>query len=561
MVDLTFEQPGPGTWELEDAHFTKPFSRWMQEVFPPAMAEGFGQSMAHYGLLLGEPEIEPVHGFIYISMRPAVGPAEADSPPPKLLFFLMKKFHPTLRRRLKRIEETFETRRWRDDLERWDSEWMPDRIEENQSLQALDPGSFTDEELVEHLEDIHQTVSNGIILHHRMDLCPLLPMGDFLAHAEEWTDRSAGELLGLFDGASPISAGALDELEQAVAAFDAESDARETLFSDGSPDVILDQLRRRSNAVGNAVENWLEIVGYRIVSGYDVADIYALEEPSMLVSTLRTAVEGDLDGTIEYASTEKLETIRQDVPSNHRDTFDELYEEARITYRVRDERSLTDLWSIGLARRAILEAGRRLADRGLVKEPEHAVDLTHDEIVAGLQGGDIPSADAVAGYVEHRLTHDTNDAPGRLGPDPPPPPPPDWLPEPAARGMAAMEKIMGHMMESSKSTSSTDVIRGLGASAGTYEGPVRIVSGPDDFEKLQEGDVLVAESTSPAFNVVLPLLGGIVTDNGGVLSHAAIVAREYDIPGVVGCDDATERLQNGTLVVVDGEEGSVRIST
>ncbi len=558
MSGLSFEKPGPGTWELEDAHFSKPFSRWMQEVFPPAMSEGFGQAMAHYGLLLDAPDIEPVNGFIYASFKPAVGPAEADSPPPKLLFSLMKIFHPTLRRRLKRIEETFATKRWRADLDRWDSEWMPDRVEENRALQRLDPAEFTDPELIDHLDEIHQTVSDGIILHHRMDLCPLLPMGDFLAHAEEWTERSAGELLGLFDGASPISAGALDELQQVASAIENDTTARELLFSESSPHSIVEGLRERSATVGESMEEWLDIVGYRIVSGYDVADVYALEEPAVLVKTLRTAVEGDFDGTVEYETSDRLEAIRSEVPAEHRPVFDELYEEARSTYRVRDERSLTDLWSLGLARRAILEAGERLVERGRLHEPGHAVDLEHDELVAGLQGGEMPSADAVAGYVEHRVSHDTDDAPATLGPDPAPPPPSEWLPESAARGMRAMDKIMGHLLEPGDEASDDEVVRGLGASAGTYEGPARIVSGPDDFDQIQEGDVLVAESTSPAFNVVLPMLGGIVTDNGGVLSHAAIVAREYNIPGVVGCTDATDRLENGAAITVNGEDGTVR---
>lgn len=559
MSELTFEKPGPGTWELEDAHFSKPFSRWMQEVFPPAMEKGFGQTMAHYGMLLDEPEIEPVNGFIYISMRPVVGPAEAENPPPKLLFSLMKLVHPALRRRFKRIDETFETKRWRVDLERWDAEWLPERVETNRSLQAFDPVALTDDELVDHLEEIHRTVLEGIVLHHRMDLCPLLPMGDFLAHAEEWTERPAGELLGLFDGASPISAGAIDELTQLADAIDADREARQTLFSAESPAVIIDRLRDRSDTVGEATASWLDVVGYRIVSGYDVADVYALEEPTVLVSTLRTAVNGDADRPTENETTGRLEELRNEVPAAHRDTFDELYEEARVTYRVRDERSLTDLWTIGLARRAILEVGNRLTERGLLHEPAHAVDLRHDELVAGLRGGDMPSPDEVAGYVDHRLTHDTDDAPATLGPDPAPPPPTEWLPEPAARGMRAMEKILGHMLEPGEHASDDETVRGLGASAGSYEGPARIVSGPDDFDRIEEGDVLVAETTSPAFNVVLPLLGGVVTDNGGVLSHAAIVAREYGIPGVVGCTDATDRLQDGVVVTVDGKDGTVRV--
>ena len=71
--------------------------------------------------------------------------------------------------------------------------------------------------------------------------------------------------------------------------------------------------------------------------------------------------------------------------------------------------------------------------------------------------------------------------------------------------------------------------------------------------------MLVTESTTEAFNILLPLLGGIVTDNGGLLSHAAIVAREYGIPGVVGTREATERIANGVLVRVDGDTGEVTV--
>jgi pyruvate,water dikinase len=71
--------------------------------------------------------------------------------------------------------------------------------------------------------------------------------------------------------------------------------------------------------------------------------------------------------------------------------------------------------------------------------------------------------------------------------------------------------------------------------------------------------VLVSESTTGAFNILLPLLGAIVTDRGGLLSHSAIVAREYGIPGVVGTRDATERIGDGVKVRVDGNAGEVTV--
>ena len=105
------------------------------------------------------------------------------------------------------------------------------------------------------------------------------------------------------------------------------------------------------------------------------------------------------------------------------------------------------------------------------------------------------------------------------------------------------------------------LLRGLAASQGVYEGPARRVSGPSEFDRIVQGDVLVTQSTTEAFNILLPLLGAIVTDNGGLLSHSAIVAREYGIPGVVGTREATERIADGMRVRVDGGAGEVTVLT
>jgi pyruvate,water dikinase len=87
------------------------------------------------------------------------------------------------------------------------------------------------------------------------------------------------------------------------------------------------------------------------------------------------------------------------------------------------------------------------------------------------------------------------------------------------------------------------------------------VAGPDEFDRIVKGDVLVTESTTEAFNILLPLLGAIVTDAGGLLSHSAIVAREYGIPGVVGTREATQRIEDGAIVRVDGDAGEVSLRT
>ena len=103
------------------------------------------------------------------------------------------------------------------------------------------------------------------------------------------------------------------------------------------------------------------------------------------------------------------------------------------------------------------------------------------------------------------------------------------------------------------------MVRGTGASPGRFTGVARVIDGPAEFGRLQRGDILVTSTTTEAFNIVLPMLGALVTDAGGLLSHAAIVSREYGIPGVVGCLDATSRIADGARLTVDGGTGEVRI--
>jgi pyruvate,water dikinase len=120
---------------------------------------------------------------------------------------------------------------------------------------------------------------------------------------------------------------------------------------------------------------------------------------------------------------------------------------------------------------------------------------------------------------------------------------------------------IGALFGSSEAAHEENLLRGLGASKGTYEGPARRIAGPQEFDRIVQGDVLVTESTTEAFNILLPLLGAIVTDAGGLLSHSAIVAREYGIPGVVGTREATRLIPDGARVRVDGDKGEVAVLT
>lgn len=125
---------------------------------------------------------------------------------------------------------------------------------------------------------------------------------------------------------------------------------------------------------------------------------------------------------------------------------------------------------------------------------------------------------------------------------------------------AAFGAALGNIFDSPVAEEKPDgVIAGFSVSPGVYEGTARLIRSPSDFHRLQQGDVLVTKNTSATFNVVLPMLGAIITDRGGQLSHAAIVAREYGIPCIVSTRNATKVIPDGKKVRVDGAAGSVEI--
>lgn len=104
-----------------------------------------------------------------------------------------------------------------------------------------------------------------------------------------------------------------------------------------------------------------------------------------------------------------------------------------------------------------------------------------------------------------------------------------------------------------------DTIAGFPGSPGVVEGPARVALSVEDGERLRRGEILVTTLTNVGWTPLFPRAGGIVTDVGAPLSHAAIVARELGIPAVVGCGDATTRVHDGDWIHVDGTAGTVEI--
>jgi pyruvate,water dikinase len=102
-----------------------------------------------------------------------------------------------------------------------------------------------------------------------------------------------------------------------------------------------------------------------------------------------------------------------------------------------------------------------------------------------------------------------------------------------------------------------DRLTGVGASSGQVTGSACVLHGPEDFDQMQPGGILVAKQTTPAWTPLFAMAGGVVTDIGGPLSHGSIVAREYGIPAVLGTGVATHRIRSGQEITVDGTSGEV----
>src|SRR5262249_46046371 len=153
--------------------------------------------------------------------------------------------------------------------------------------------------------------------------------------------------------------------------------ARELLASEGDPGQVLAELRSLAGEAGAAVDAYLDLVGNRLLDGFDISEPAALELPDVLLRSIRTAVA---TGEAEATDVEsRIDAVREKVPEQHRDQFDELLGEARLTYRLRDERGVySDIWASGITRRAVLAAGRRLAERGAINDPAHLIDAGVD---------------------------------------------------------------------------------------------------------------------------------------------------------------------------------------
>jgi pyruvate,water dikinase len=200
--------------------------------------------------------------------------------------------------------------------------------------------------------------------------------------------------------------------------------------------------------------------------------------------------------------------------------------------------------------RISLEVGRRLAAAGVVDQPDDVFLLTLEELRDTAL--DVPRLNRRAPIAARRAEMEyfrSVPVPPTLGAAPSDAP----LTDPVN---VALRKFFGAPPPTADDHA---VIRGNCGSPGKATGPARVVRSLAGAGKLQPGDVLVVETTAPPWTPLFATAAAVVSDTGGILSHCAVVAREYGIPAVVGTGNATERVPDGHLLEVDGDAGIVRL--
>jgi pyruvate,water dikinase len=514
-------------------------------------------------LLLDHFDMRLVGGRPYLRPRPVGAPEKASGPPPKFIFKLLFWLHPELRYRKKRAVEVFASRLWREDRDRWRNELAPQLRQRLLELQQIDLTTLDDTALRIQVEATRQACLECWRIHFLLFPADAIPVGDWLRHTCEWTGVTPAEAMLVLKGkaqAGVAPLALLDQLADAVSRVEASIEIRHDSRSDAQSRV--ERLRASDPEVARALDTYLDEYGYRLVTGFDFCDLTLRELPHVLLSSIAAQRDGHAisqDTTTTEAAAAQLQSR---VPAAARAEYDQLFEEACSAYGFQEESvGITELWPGGLMRCALLAAGERLVARGLLLRPEHLLDATPAEVAALFGGpGTAPAGDELARRAEERRLLDLEELPLELG-DPEAPPPAELLPPVCARAMLAVMFYATHFDADAagRPQATTERLFGHGVSGGRYAGRARIVRSAADFEQIESGDVLVTPITSPGYNVLLPLLGAIVTERGGALCHTAIVAREFGFPAVVGTGDATSRIPDGARIMVDGDRGVVEI--
>ena len=547
--------PGPGSWRAERSHGGPGISRLYARIAGTHTEPTYRQVFADFGGAVGALDMQAVNGALYRRIVPLIG-ADKDTGkvPPAPVLWLATRLHPEFRRRERTARRMLADKSYLEPVRAWFAAERDQWQAANTALQSVDPAALDDRALADHLDRLDAHLVAGWCRHHQLHGSDLGPIGDLLAHATDWhLDLVA--VMGLLRGASPATVDAARHGATIATALQAGGVDPATVTSI--------EAIRSVPAAAAALDDYLDEYGWRVVSGYDVDSLTLHELPTAVCTLVRRAatspgggITGPGQGAADHDHGPAEAGLRAACPDPK--LFDELLASARQAYGLRDDNGpLTWEWPMGLTRRAYLAAGDRLAARGGLHQAADVVELDAPELAAALRGGPAPSADEAAARAEERRWQATLEPPEYLGA---PMAEPDLGPlPPAIRRTMALILAATTMLDPDPARAATP-LAGLGIGSRTYRGRARVADDPNRaIQEMEPGDVLVAPWTAPSYNSVLAIAGGVVVQEGGLLCHAAVMARELDLPAVIGCTGAMTGIRSGDLIEIDPVAGTVRV--
>ncbi|PWB68857.1 MAG: hypothetical protein C3F07_21170, partial [Anaerolineales bacterium] len=305
------------------------------------------------------------------------------------------------------------------------------------------------------------------------------------------------------------------------------------------------------------LRGWLKLYGQRLSSVFTLNEPSWIEDPTPAIQNLQTYVNlPDRKSEMEIGLADEREKAIAEArakltgyPKPVLARFETLLKAAQVAAIVHEDHNVwIDQRFFYHIRRICMEFGARLAQAGTIETAEDIFYLTPEE----LQENRNTSMKDLVRERKEKMEHFAQiTPPPMLGTTPPF--------ELTNAGSMVRAIFKGEMAQSNGGQSEASSVKGLAGSSGVVRGTARVLHSLDEASKLQPGDILITSFTEPPWTPLFATAGAVVTDQGGVLSHTAVVAREYRIPAVVGTGSATSIFQDGQLIEVDGNTGIVRV--
>ena len=528
-------------WTRDAMHFPNPVNALEEEFLVRiAQGDGFARASEVYGMPVRN-RVRLVNTYLYSAMAPAVAPEEMEA--------AGKRAQEKLGEAMSQLGE------------RWRGKYLPEIQEYLKAWDRFDLRGASMSQLLAHLDETVARFRRLWEIHFTIAFPMMISMSVFeefyrdlfgsdgafdayrlLQGLDNKTVETGRELWRLSRKAleMPQVRKVLEENAAAnvVPALEGSAEGREFFAELGA---YLDEYGHRGDLWGISYPTWAEdpTPAIKMLKDYVTQSGGGPEEELASLAAERERLLAE--------TRERLEGYPQAV----RDEFEFLLKVAReSTVLSEDHGFWIDFNSTARVRKVLLDFGRRFAEAGVIERPDDVLHLTLNEVRETAE--QLPNLDRKVLVAQRK---DELERFGRMQPPPalgtpPPDPPPD---NPVNR---TLMKFFGGPPQPSDEPG---VLGGNPGSPGVVRGRARVLRSLSEASGLQQGEVLVAETTAPPWTPLFATAAAVVTDTGGILSHCAVVAREYRIPAVVGTGAATATIKSGQAVEVDGDAGIVRV--